>query len=363
MSTWFMDLLDEFERLPVRTERLPTLMEVAGYPHYENVCSNILAFFFDPERPHGLGTLFLDAIARTGGIQGQEGTIGSNVLVDREVTTDAGNRVDILIQSDSHTILIENKIFAGVANPFDDYAAYLNSLQPIERHRYKFLLTLAPSSDGVEYGFQNITHGQLVSEIRMLLGYYVARADTRYLTFMLDFLNTLDNLQVGTVMDKTFLDFLASRHSDVEAFLNEIKKFRDELRTKVAELATLIDIKAYSNVRQWLWREGGSLIDILVHDIKLAPDLPVAIDTIVSPGGWEVQIFVRRGGDRTKLRNLLQRLEIPFEEGERFIFPTRFRYAEKLDQMHPVVRELVFKIADSGNAAELESSPSSERSS
>jgi len=250
-------------------------------------------------------------------------------LVDREVTTDAGNRVDILIQSDSHAILIENKIFAGVANPFDDYAAYLDSLQPIERHRYKVLLTLAPSNEGAEHSFQNITHGQLVSEIRGLLGHYVARADTRYLTFMLDFLNTLDNLQVGTIMDKAFLDFLASRHGDVEAFLNEIKKFRDELRTKVTELAALIDVKAYSNVRQWLWREGWSLCDILVHDIKLAPDLPVAIDTTVSPGGWEGQIFVRRGGDRTKLRNLLQRLGIPFEEGERFIFSTHFRYAEK----------------------------------
>jgi hypothetical protein len=284
-------------------------------------------------------------------------------LVDREVTADAGNRVDILIQSDSHAILIENKIFAGIANPFDDYAAYLDSLQPLERHRYKILLTLAPSNAGAEYGFQNITHGQLVSEIRELLGHYVPRADTRYLTFMLDFLNTLDNLQVGTVMDKAFLDFLASRRGDVENFPNEIRKVRDELRTKVTELPALIDVKVYSNVHQGLWRESWSLIDFLVHDIKLAPDLSVAIDTIVSPGGWEVQIFVRRRGNRTKLQNLLQRLEIPFEEGERFIFPTRFRYAEKLDQIHPIVQDLVIKIANSGNAAELESSASSERSS
>ncbi len=161
-------------------------------------------------------------------------------------------------------------------------------------------------------------------------------------------------------MDQTFLAFLASRQSDVEAFLNEIKKFRDELRTKVAELAALIDVTAYPNVRQWLYREGGSLIDILVYDIKLAPDLPVAIDTIVRPDGWEVQIFVRRGGDRSKLQNLLQRLEIPFKDGERFIFPTRFGYTEKLDQMYPVVRDLVVKIADSGNAVKSESNTASE---
>jgi hypothetical protein len=50
-------LLDDFSKLPDRVERGPTLMEIAGYPHYEIVCSNILAFYLDPEEPHGLGTL------------------------------------------------------------------------------------------------------------------------------------------------------------------------------------------------------------------------------------------------------------------------------------------------------------------
>ena len=83
-------------------------------PITKNVCSNILAFFLEPGRPHGLGTLFLDAIAQIGAIQNQGEAIDSNISVDREARTDAGNRIDILVQSDSHVILIENKIFAGV---------------------------------------------------------------------------------------------------------------------------------------------------------------------------------------------------------------------------------------------------------
>ena len=36
-------LLEEFNRqVPPRPERPPTFMEISGYPHCENVCSNIL---------------------------------------------------------------------------------------------------------------------------------------------------------------------------------------------------------------------------------------------------------------------------------------------------------------------------------
>ena len=45
-------LLDDSQKLPNRVERPRTFMEIAGYSHYENVCSNILAFFMDPEEPH-----------------------------------------------------------------------------------------------------------------------------------------------------------------------------------------------------------------------------------------------------------------------------------------------------------------------
>ena len=122
-------LLDEFKKVPGRISRPQTFMEIGGYPHYENVCSNFLAFFFDPEGPHGLGSLFLNALAGSVGIEGVEGGLEGNVSVEREVSTEAGNRIDILIRSDSNAVLIENKIFAAVANPFEDYAAYLRRLK------------------------------------------------------------------------------------------------------------------------------------------------------------------------------------------------------------------------------------------
>ena len=358
VATRFDNLLDEFRKLPPRPERLQTFMQIGGYPHYENVCSNILAFFFDPEKPHGLGTLFLEALAQIGGIQNQE-AMTSDVSVGREVTTKAGNQIDFLIQSDSHAILIENKIWASINNPFDDYAAHLDSLP--QATKTKFLLTLEPSSKGADYGFRNITHEQLVKGIRGLLGDYVARADTRYLTFMLDFLNTLDNLQGGIVMDPEFLDFLKSHGNDVEKLLVRIRTFKQELRIKVEELAKRIDVGSYSNVERSFWgkqfwgqKHTGSLFDILAHDISLTSGLVVAVDTVITISGWSsAEIFVRRGGKQSELQNLLQRLEIPIQkiDGKRLIHPTRFEFPADLDRIAAVVRKVVRELAESDRVA------------
>ena len=220
-----------------------------------------------------------------------------------------------------------------------DYAKYLDCLKPTARHKHKFLLTLTPNSEGAEYGFQNITHKQLVKEIRGTLGRHVATADTRYLTFVLDFLNTLDNLNRGTVMGQEFLDFLALRRNDTENFLREINGFKDELRKKIHGLADLVDVQ--SNVRQLPWRKKDELFDILGHHIRLASDLEVAVDTFISPGGWRITFHVRSGGDQPELGNLLQRIEIPIEktEGNRFIHPARFEYAAELGPIATKVQD------------------------
>jgi len=360
VATSFDNLLDEFGKLPPRSDRQPTLLEIAGCAHKENACSNILAFFLDPGKPHGLGALFLDALARTGGIQNQE-AIGNHVTVDREETTRTGDRIDILIQSDSHAILIENKIFACIDNPFGEYAAHLDSLKPAGRSNHKFLLTLRTCSEDVGHGFENITHEQLVKEIRGLLGSYVADADTRYLTFMLDFLNTLDNLQRGIVMDREFLTFLKSHGDDVEELLIRVRTFKEELRDRVEQLAERIDVGSYSNVKRRFWgkqfwgkEDTESLFDILAHDISLTSGLVIAVDTVITTGGWSsAEIFVRRGGTQAELRSLLQRLEIPIEkiEGKRFFHSTRFEYAADLDRIARVVRDIVDRLAKSDGTA------------
>jgi hypothetical protein len=81
-------------------------MEMSGYPHYEKVSSNILAFFLDPSSPHGLGSLCLDALLEVAETRGPL----SNVTVEREVRTESGKWIDIVICSDSHLVAIYREV-------------------------------------------------------------------------------------------------------------------------------------------------------------------------------------------------------------------------------------------------------------
>ncbi len=342
-------LLDAFQALPGRVERPRTFMEIAGYPHYENVCSNILAFFMDPEESHGFGTLVLDALARAGDIADANEGFGGNVSVEREVSTDFGNRIDLLIESDTHAILIENKIYAGVSNPFNDYSAYLDQVAD-NREKHKFILTLHPTNASNDWGFANLTHEEFVGHIRSLLGHYVPSADARHLTMFLDFLNTLESFQRGSRMNQEFVKLLADRGDDIRSLFDGMKRFRTDMRNKCEELNSLVNIENYPNVNQRFWNNNiVDMFDNLQYRISVAENLLVGIDVRVNPNGWEIQIYPRDKGDPAKFRNVLQRLEIEFEkrdsEWRPYAYPTRFAYDENLEQISPILQEIVDRLA------------------
>jgi hypothetical protein len=332
-------LLDEFKRLPGRISRPQTFMEIGGYPHYENVCSNFLAFFFDPEGPHGLGSLFLEALAGSAGIEGVEGGLGGNVSVEREVFTGAGNRIDILIRSDSHAVLIENKVFAAVANPFEDYAAYLRSLKNEsgdtypDENKIKILFTLYPSGEGSEWDFVNVTHADFAGAVRSALGHHVSGADTRYLTLMLDFLNTLENLGEGTRMNQEFINLLAERSEEVATFLRGITDVRTEVKKKALALRDRIGLQEHEDVLLLPWQPNPNhdLVYLLQYRVSIDEDSYAVVQPSVSPSGWQIQTFHRvppKSQHRLELQESLGKNRIP-PQAEAVVHPKRFGYDQE----------------------------------
>ncbi len=126
------------------------------------------------------------------------------------------------------------------------------------------------------------------------------------------------------------------------------------MREKVQELQILVDASQYPSVEEqgfWRW-ETVVMFDNLYYKIRVAEDSLVGIDTHLDPHGWEIQIFPRGKGDPLKLRALLRSLKISFEEEERgsqkrFIHPAHFAYDEDLEQIRPVLQEIIDKLATS----------------
>ena len=352
------DLLGNFRGLPPRLGPLPTFLEFSGCKRKEEVYSEILAFYLDPGKPHGLGTLFLDALAQVGGIP--DHGAWTDVSVEREKRTHNGNRIDILIESDNHVIVIENKIFARVDNPFRDYKSFAKTLEPTSRRIDVFLLTLVPSNDaGAEFEFLlPITYQKFLDQIRVLLGKYVAGADARYLTFMLDFLNTLDHLQEGVTMDPRFREFLEQNLDAVEALLKECYRFKsDELHDMASGLRDGVGngaaFAAPVRVRLRTQDLGNPSAQnrSLDYEVKYFitrqdQDFEVNVRAIVSPEGWDIRV----GQAGRQLKQLLDEAQIncePLEAGRqsyRYAF-FRHEHEQELPPVARTVRRLIEQLA------------------
>jgi hypothetical protein len=257
---------------------------------------------------HETWSSVLDAVTRAGSITAADERFGGRVSVEREVITDAGNRIDMLIESEARVVLVENKIRARVSNPFPDYASHLDKVAG-GRAKHKVLLTLTPTEEGSEWGFDNLTHERLIGQVRSTLGHHISAADSRYVTLLVDFLNTLENLKRGTRMDKRFIDLLVDREHDVENFLSGLESLEEEMREKVKQLADRIKVGKHRNVTQLKpWQGPMGRYDALPHDIRVSGDLVVQIATSIFPKGWEIWIWPSTG-DYEALRDLLLRLE------------------------------------------------------
>lgn len=99
--------------------------------------TRMLAFLLNPLAAHGQGGLFLDLWLKCLELPG--GSSGARVVAEYAITSQS--RVDLLLRLKNHTILIENKVYAGEGE--DQLARYATWLQQ-EPVAHKTLIFLTP---------------------------------------------------------------------------------------------------------------------------------------------------------------------------------------------------------------------------
>ncbi len=229
-------LCDEFQEVlsypVVLKEPLPeSLFTISGFPNHENVWSNVYQYFLGKAKPP-LRQLFLFALEEC--VPGSDLKMESYV-VRREVETQKGGRVDIVIHDDgkSKAILIENKVYHTLENDLRDY--YDSFLDYTER--ILIVLTLHPVTVDKKYAdvkHVNVKHIDWIKAVRKRLGAYVDRIDLKDLVFLQDFIQHVESFYEKP-LDMDSFKFLYNYAEKIDA-LNKLQQAaKDQLQKMMLE--------------------------------------------------------------------------------------------------------------------------------
>ncbi len=240
--TELQKLIDVFNALKIKERSGLTFLEIAKCPHLENVWSNILAFFCNPNNEHNLFDLILNSVFETAG---NKVTINNfkKIRVRTEYPTDLGNRIDIVVFAENFILGIENKVDAGLYNDLQDYSNTIEGLaKPQSLPTYKIVLSKNRTS--TTNGFTNVIYSDLIRNIKKNIGDFTAYSDTKYLIFLLDFIKNIENnINSQSMADNLeVINFFHNNIDKVNRLLEYHNKFNSDLIQKLNSI--------HSNVKQ-----------------------------------------------------------------------------------------------------------------
>lgn len=381
--TWLKDIIDV---LPDNSNYQKSFFDISGFPKWENVNSNLLAFYFDKEEEHDLKTLFIESLLM---LLKKDTDINfdDNFEVFREYRTNKGNFIDIVIKSnpeeneedlvsefsdESETdnqgadwaIIIENKIDAHLYNDLKDYWASVDATHKIGVVLSKNESDLSSyNKKGVYY--HTISHKNLIDQVLKNLYNYFNKANEKHLILLKEYFNNIENIYSETIMDEKYsiiLDQLHEHKEDIQAlhdtevkllkFVSEevfeifnefgFKPNSDKKTSKAkhfyAEKEELdkenIEIK-YNGFRFWVSLKrlvyGKEFLAFFELHNKANTKYGTRVKDILS----KKNIFTKHvskgtGGGDNNAHNHIYRVQIPLTITEHSNFPTEFKAQLKL---------------------------------
>ena len=351
----FASMLEKANTIGIKKRRSKNFFEVAGYPHYENVASSILAFYFDTNEEHGLKDLWLKSLIecyQAESTNNENEYITSlnsyetveNSVTREEVTPDL-KRLDIVIPTkNDFVVAIENKIYADIYNPFDSYSRWMNSQYEQYKGKLEIVLSLTPvdntellkgtDSLGNPYYFVNITYKELIDAVQRNIGTYISEANEKWLIYMNEFIRNIESLQEGNMeINKEWQSFLEDNNSliceynkkyqeDQKSKVELVKRLADKLQERINDESIPLTTKAYT----YGYQSFGAHVSLVI-DIEKTKDTTIVIEPyFLKPGNhtedfqhfgiFYVSIWVRQKNSReselSKIEKILNQEQIPF---------------------------------------------------
>lgn len=261
----FEALIKDFERQP-KVVLQSTYLELCKYPasRFEEVCTRLLCFYFNPTNEHGFRDLFLDALLELLSPDAPVRYESDQIQVINELNSE-GKRLDMLIKSPDLVIGIENKINAAVYNPLETYARQIALYG--KKQVFKVILTVRNITDSREmayireHDFIVIPYTALFTKIKKNIGNYIAQGNQKYLVFIYDFIQTIENMTGDTYDNNKLSHFFSANAEKIDELVTLYAKYNERIlkvqRESISKL--MAAIKLQTNDPRWWAYQGWDL--------------------------------------------------------------------------------------------------------
>lgn len=355
------ELLSEFKDLDPIPEYMPTIFEISGYPHYEDVISNVLQFFLKSDYNHGFSSIFVESLLNAlNGLDRQELPSDFSVLdVEREVSTYKNNRIDLVIKTETHCIAIENKINHHLHdNDLQDYQDYINKENSESENVFLVLSQTQKEkpNDWESNDFKFITYDEFFDQLEERLGKVISEADAKIVIYLSDLIKTLRNMNKRTQLTMEFLDFLSENRKDIESFYeNVFKNFKNEVESKAKEIDRVVSLKD-TGFKSSQYNPSGELKYVKYYEKSIpwkGSEFTLKIKFRLTPKQYSLEVWTPKSSDEQNLKEYVDdKYEEKTEDWEYrpkdrtgAILIKKFKYGEESNKIVDELNKLIRKLA------------------
>jgi hypothetical protein len=267
----YQNLLMELKEIPL-PEVDKTLFEICKFPkqRYEEICSRVLAFYFDVNEEHGLKDLFIKSFIELLNLK----CSANDLIIDYKqrdwgrinILTEAnaeGKRLDLLIYNHKVIIGIENKITASLNNPLEQYKNLLQKFAGHDKICKKIVLSVYPvqelkfliSTNTKYFGFINLLYKDFFAIVQANLGNYINGKNSKFVIYLTDFIK--DILNINNTMDIEIKEFIKKNENEIEDLIGHFREYRAELGAEVLERIKILkyQIENKTSAKWWIYDE------------------------------------------------------------------------------------------------------------
>ena len=294
----FEKLVNEFRVIPI-TKKTSTFLEIYdSSSNFENVCSNILKFYLNPNNNHGFKDLVLKSLVNLANEQFSKNNHYDFFKIHREFSTANNKRIDIVIETGSYVIGIEHKINHSLNNDLSEYYDTVKQHCGDSKKPICIVLSLNELTNESEKelmkknNFINVPYRRFISNLRQDLGKNINRDNVYSIHKLMDFVFTMENRLKNNVMEnkELWIFFRKNAKTIEERLLREFMDFKNnKLPQQVTNLKNEVNFGSLniSDVKEWIYNGTALVYDFIIDQHQ------IAVDTQLTINGWFITLFER----------------------------------------------------------------------